>query len=831
MNRFNDNDSRDPWRRDFDDADDDDTDDDDDLSDDWGNEPASGTPWGLIAALGGGVLVVCGLLVTGFLIVRQRQHAAEDAAAAFRDAESSDEKFQQAALAFQGEAVPDDDARIEPLRELLGHWLDSFGRKDVVLLREQVDTHRMMQEVLRTTGLTMTPAQMRQVEPVMSLNLPSQLISQAELYTYDRFEIRKAEFNATGDEAMLFVRMWQGDDVSVKFRFWCVQRTGAWKVYDFEDLSSSMRFSDLGGAGFVIGYRTPERLPALRSAMLRMTEATMAILQEDYGTAAQALDAMDTTHLPDPLKAMWHMQHSLVAMSNADWQQSLDDLAAAERLHPDMLITRYLRSITFNNLERYEEAATEARAFIDKLGGDPQASVELVAALQSLDRNDEALAAARAGLDDDPTSVDLLHQLAWLIPDEGGEEFARRFMGLAHPDEHFDMLCGQLEERPLLLDAVVRGYAEKFPDDIDVGYWSAVVDLAQERPELALEKLRPLLPKIAADDPDLWAFRNLYHRAAVAADSWKEVFEAATDKREAFAELTAQMADEQHRAAKRQLVELYAPHGEVDPWLYAVRGELAAANEDWETAISEYRRGYELEQQAGTSNDESLTHYELLRVMAQAGREIEALREIAPTDLTFGTLMYQVTPDRRQKLLDEFLSQHAATPASSYWQAEAQYAAGDYAAALATIDDAAQVFADDSYYAASGLRTKFRTLLKLDRIDEAKQVTDQLQDEYDWLVLLATIDAVEGDVEATSQHLQAAVDSFYFTPEEFYDVEILGELLLTEPFAALREKFPPAANNDTATEEKVTKPMSDAVPADSPPADAAPANTEPAEAA
>src|SRR5262249_40416632 len=78
-----------------------------------------------------------------------------------------------------------------------------------------------------------------------------------------------------------------------------------------------------------------------------------------------------------------------------------------------------LRARAYNDLSRWGQAVEQARTYVDLLGDDAGAYLEMGIALAELGRPEAAAAAFRKGLGDDPDSVENLKELRPVLPAEG----------------------------------------------------------------------------------------------------------------------------------------------------------------------------------------------------------------------------------------------------------------------------------------------------------------------------------------------------------------------------------------------------------------------------
>lgn len=398
-----------------------------------------------------------------------------------REVESAESKFAKAAEAFRSNHVAADVSQVEPLRQLMQEVQNGFSSGDRVKITSPFDLERMLQEMLRLTDLRLSQRQFRAVLSHVEVAFGATLAQRAEFLTFQQFEIKRVEFNASGDEALLYVRHRDSEGTISRCRWWCRYAEGRWRVYDFEDVTISIRWSNMGAAGILLGMQRPSEVSRLQREEQILMEVAAAFMAEDLRTAENLLQQNAPDSMPAPLKAMRHLFHGIVAMAHEDWDAALAELGHSEQHHPDNLMLAYLRACIYNQQERFEEARVEAEQFIAKTGGDADASVELVTALVGMRQYDAALQAARAGLDDDPSAAGLLLELVALLPPDQASELGRRFMQLPDSDEWFATFCEYTQDHPALMASVIEAYATGHPDDPQVDYYRGMASATRDR--------------------------------------------------------------------------------------------------------------------------------------------------------------------------------------------------------------------------------------------------------------------------------------------------------------------------------------------------------------
>ena len=85
----------------------------------------------------------------------------------------------------------------------------------------------------------------------------------------------------TGQEAVVIVRHQDAQGNPLRFRWWLTKRTGAWQIYDFQDLDAGLRLSTLVGS---LTTMNDADIAAVGQALRSIREAS------DAGTPPAASD-------------------------------------------------------------------------------------------------------------------------------------------------------------------------------------------------------------------------------------------------------------------------------------------------------------------------------------------------------------------------------------------------------------------------------------------------------------------------------------------------------------------------------------------------------------
>ena len=174
----------------------------------------------------------------GFVILKK------PASTATQHNENRAEKHRDTVNAFSGgPAGAEDNAAIQATMDRL---VAAVTANDTAALAALIDGPRMGDEI-EAQGLA---GQMsRRDREQFAKGVPAQLagaFATNPAMKYSRIEVRRTKTNPAGDEAVVYLRCYGGlGDAGGKLRMWMKRGgDGAWKMYDWEDLDSSIRISD-----------------------------------------------------------------------------------------------------------------------------------------------------------------------------------------------------------------------------------------------------------------------------------------------------------------------------------------------------------------------------------------------------------------------------------------------------------------------------------------------------------------------------------------------------------------------------------------------------------
>lgn len=359
--------------------------------------PQQGSRNTLIAALSiGGALLVLGIVIA-VIIISRRNHATQHT-------ETREQKYAEASKAFSG--TPATAADLPGVQKLMDQYAAALRAKDANAVAALFDPRRMIDEIQAQGANNLPTRNKDQFAAGMMRGMANSMINNPALQ-YKKVEVRQFKPIAGKAEGAAYARGHMNNGAQSKMRMW-VCKTGSggtWRIYDFEDLDGGIRISDfVAGAMASSGNGAPP--PWLGQAQ-NLQRVTQAAFSNDIPGAKSALAAMEGVAFPPQIDALRLMMKGVVSVAEGKHQQGLTLYDQAEAKHQDMPALNYLRSIAYNQSNQPEKAIAAAQKYIDLLGDDAGAYLEIGQAYERLGKKPEALAAYKKGQADSPNDPDI----------------------------------------------------------------------------------------------------------------------------------------------------------------------------------------------------------------------------------------------------------------------------------------------------------------------------------------------------------------------------------------------------------------------------------------
>ena len=623
----------------------------------------------------------------------------------------------------------------------------------------------------------------------LSLGLRSGMRSGVERgghsYPTGDWELRAVEPGADADRVRAIVRTREPQGVGIYVRWYLVRDDEGWRVYDWEDLDGGLRASVVMG-GMLAGGEGGVR--DVRLFLEGIQSLQQYLLDEDLAQADVLLARLSTLDLPAYLEAIYWL--NLSALRSAQWrhEEALEALDRAEELSPDMPILDYQRATLLLDEGRPAESLVFARRYAERLGGDADIDLLIGAALESLGRTDEAFAVVLRGLDDDPSSADLVGALVRVCPEDRLGEVDTRFRALTDAPEWFDWLAGEataVEAWPAL-GALCDALDDVAPRDPNVEYYRARVLVAEGRAE---EASRMLLGAFERSADERSAYVQAWAEACAAGgrEAVLEGFEQA-DAAGCAAEVFPYLAGELlgvENVLVRDLAERYAA---LAPQVH-VHHFYAGSAWSWDEEYGPAEEAYERAMHLVDAESFDAVHEERIDNLVRAERVAEAY-QIEPRPESWYWILDSCYWWELGGALEAALALRSADrpgdPELPAWEGFAAWLAGDVEAAVEALDRAdleLERFVQEGYRYGF-LAAQVRGLVRLERYERALELARLYEDETEDPLLVAVVEVLRGDEEGGLRALRRTLE--WRTWEELLEDEDLAGRLERPPYASLR---------------------------------------------
>ncbi len=652
----------------------------------------------------------------------------------------------------------------------------------------------------------------------MRTGLATALGTLADSLNWDRTEIRNLRWYAEGSDGVVITRHTfsddEGGDISGKMRWWLVQRDGAWRVYDFEDMTTGGRITVLFGA--LLKQLTAKKLGPAETAQIRDLGAQFqgvraAIDRGEFAAAEKLLAAPVPAFLPATVKALHFFWKCVAALGQGKVEEALHALRHAEALDPGMSGVHLMRAVAHNRLGQHAEAAVAARKYLDDLGPDDGAYFQLGVALGGLKKPAEARDAFRKGFDESPNSPDMIDEFRKVLDAGRKKEVGERFAKLSKPDKHFARLHREFlaAEDTESAEELVTAFRKAAPDNPQGLVREGEQLLKNGKFDAAatrfLEALALPAPKKAGPDEDAPA-DLLTECLSLFADNRgeKAAYEtfAVRGARRVFRELFDMTLDDEISGppgakpaptAERleKLIALHRAKDPADPWLLYAAGQWRMETKDYAAAEKAFAEAAEKVTDKG---DKATILSRRVDALCQLGRGVEAYETVSPTPETFSQAAnYLEQADKADDLARLIAARRKKEPKAAdllYWDAQLAWVKKDYAGAATHFRQYRKL--DDKNYAWVVQSRLVRSLLRSKQFAEAaKEIGAKDANEGEGrTVYAALLYAHEGDAKKLLAELDRLTADGY-TPARFHYDEDLGPLLRDKPeFRPLLEKYP-----------------------------------------
>jgi tetratricopeptide (TPR) repeat protein len=711
------------------------------------------------------------------------------------------QRFEAQANRIDGVAGnPDLGLRDEAARvaAVLERWGDSLRRQDRRTLATLFDAGRLRTE-MRAKGLIRTIAG---DDAALAKSLAQTLTDDSPL-GWARHELRLIRFRDGGTEVDVALDLWEQAPATEpsRMRVRLTRSRGEWRVYDYEFVS--------GVATSVVSGVMNARKEVPRQAWVASVgpyEELIAAWQiGNWDRMDKALATLERTQssLPASLGAVCHRLRGDRLRMQDKAADAVKEFDASLRLDPDSPEARLLRMIALNDVGRHDDALADGAAYRRLVGPGSGVFNQTGYALQSLNRDAEALQAFRDALAEDPDTIGSLQGLGFLLPAEGVGELTAALRRTKRPEEYLRPLARAYYNagRPAALDAVNAAWKELRPADPWRGLHAAQSLYLRKWFGEAADLLARDMAKLGPDDGDAREeYQSLYRETMVRAGRSAEAYRR-TPTAETFADLAprARYRDPNGLAA---LIKAREADDPLDPWLNYEIGLAFVERKDHEQAAASFARGLEA---AKDPRGKRTLRRSRIDALCALGRWREAYSESAvagdedgktETDevgWAFEQVGAYLRGAKQADALIGLIDLRAKSVPSDLglvcWRADALSLRGDHAGALKVLETsrAALLAHDELRYRFN--QTILRELVALRRFGdatvEAKRAGDGEVNPYDKLLIAAAKGDAPAAIAATAACLEDEWDLY-----DLYADEDLAPYLATDAMLPWRTKYP-----------------------------------------
>lgn len=676
------------------------------------------------------------------------------------------------------------------ITEYISRLGEAVAAESVLRIVPMVDGEQTTEMVVSAIRNDRLAAAMRKA---MDSRMVSQLAAGVSRSTmgWDRHHISKITVDDSLDLAVVTVRVWDQESYSNRIRFWTIRRPAGWKIYDFNELALGLRVTQImlvtvGQVGRGATTVTDNDVKILKLAMY-------SLHGQDFETADQQLRILENRSFPALLESIRWALVAIVATALDDSERVLIALSHCDKNKQPFPIADYLRAVAYNQLGEPEKALAAADRFRKVFGDDAEALFERGLALEALERNDEAIAAYRQGLDDTPGSAENLAALGLLLPPDQKNEIATRFAVSPHPAARYDEIASAfLENEDMAALEALTGAMKKIDaSDLNVPYYEAAAAMARDDNARAAIVLSNVLDRINDEEQrpyyiDLFLDASLKSKGVVAA------YQHLPEKNYAFEYMASELTGEDRDDELLALIEAHRRGFPDDALTWYYTGEVHYYADEYEKADQAYAKASEF------TDDEDYS-LEIIRSRVYCwymlDKGLDAFGKLKPNGIVFENLAELFFDDDRfddlVTLIDRFEQAQGISGRSVFWRSRVYWSKQDYARCVEAVQPNIRLIIDelDEWDVSTVSLLTVRSLLRLDRAEETLPLLNMTAELDVDPILALLVNTSLGKVKEASNDLNECLNVGDWWPSELLDDEDLNRLLQAEQAAPVRSQL------------------------------------------
>jgi predicted Zn-dependent protease len=348
-----------------------------------------------------------------------------------------------------------------------------------------------------------------------------------------------------------------------------------------------------------------------------------------------------------------------------------------------------------------------------------------------------------------------------------------------------DILTGDQDFQRL--EELIAAHEEAHADDSHIAQFKAERLSALRKHEEAVQLLKPLVAD--ADDADAdYRYQTIYEKAMLALGRWRELYDAAGDKKATFASLASSLDETRDAVALRELIDAHRTAFPNEPLLAFYTGKVLRLEREYDEADRIFA---EMATDLGAESLWTNAKNQRIETRFEAGKAVSAYAEIGPRRATFNALLNLCRDKRNSNQFEQLVTAHRQQFANDadlpQWELEILELKGDDEALLRALDQPSAPLTESAEWSAFSMRV--RALVRLKRFDEARTVVADYEHHTPVPYFRAMVEASAGNVPAATVALDELLRSYYGV-QDLYQDALLGPALRSDAFADFRERHP-----------------------------------------
>ncbi len=385
--------------------------------------------------------------------------------------ETKEQKQKEVVESFSGDSISDGGEHAAGIRRFFDDFPKATSNNDYAKVNELFDMRMAFKLLEKRDLLPEKVPDEDQFISIMKAAMAPRMCDPVQGVHYQRYEIRNVRFlREDKKEALVYLRMWDADQIQLKMRWWLHNHDNRWKAYDYEALEMSMRFSTMFGVG---AKMAKEKHPAIHQ-FPKLMEGIQLVAQGDTESALAVFENLENAGFPPVLESLRLLALSACLSDFGEFRRSVSIADKALALNPDMPTLHHIYAVNYNGLGEYEQALEHANKYASQLGKDGDYYGEAGDAFAGLGKKAQALRAYRNGIADDPSSASFcVLGLMKTLPAEERKELRFHYERLANLEDRLIELGEYLfaQEDADTLRVLLEVHRHFRPNDENLEYY------------------------------------------------------------------------------------------------------------------------------------------------------------------------------------------------------------------------------------------------------------------------------------------------------------------------------------------------------------------------